>query len=65
MSGRIYDVIILGAGTAGLSARREVAKSTKNYLVLDDGALGTTCASFGCMPPKVLIEVANRYRKSA
>ena len=32
-----YDVIIIGAGSAGLAARREVAKKTDNYVVIDDG----------------------------
>ena len=56
-----YDVIIIGAGTAGLTARRQVHKKTQNYLVVDDGPLGTTCARVGCMPSKVLIQVANDY----
>jgi len=56
-----YDVVIIGAGTAGLSARREVVKETQNYLLLDDGPLGTTCARVGCMPSKVLIQVANDF----
>lgn len=56
-----YDVVIIGAGTAGLSARREVAKKTQNYIVVDDGPLGTTCARVGCMPSKVLIQVANDF----
>ena len=57
------DVAIIGAGTAGLSARREVAKHTDNYVVIDDGPLGTTCARVGCMPSKVLIEAANIFHK--
>lgn len=56
-----YDVVIIGAGTAGLSARREVAKKTQNYIVVDDGPMGTTCARVGCMPSKVLIQVANDF----
>lgn len=56
-----YDVIIVGAGTAGLSARKEVAKKTENYLVIDNGPLGTTCARVGCMPSKVLIQAANDF----
>ncbi len=55
------DVAIIGAGTAGLSARKEVAKKTQNYLVIDPGPLGTTCARVGCMPSKVLIQVANDF----
>lgn len=58
---RKVDVAIIGAGSAGLSARREVAKKTDNYVVIDDGILGTTCARVGCMPSKVLIQVANDY----
>ena len=56
-----YDVVIIGAGTAGLTARREVAKKTDNYIVVDDGPLGTTCARVGCMPSKVLIQAANDF----
>lgn len=58
-------VAIIGAGSAGLSARREVAKVTDDYLVIDNGILGTTCARVGCMPSKVLIQAANDfYRKN-
>jgi dihydrolipoamide dehydrogenase len=58
-----YDVAIIGAGTAGLTARAEVAKQTDNYVVIDGGILGTTCARVGCMPSKALIEVANTFHK--
>ncbi len=58
---KTFDVAIIGAGTSGLTARREVAKKTDNYVVIDDGPLGTTCARVGCMPSKVLIQVANDY----
>ncbi|MCT4642928.1 MAG: dihydrolipoyl dehydrogenase [Bacteriovoracaceae bacterium] len=56
-----FDVVIIGAGTAGLSARKEVAKVTDNYAIIDNGPLGTTCARVGCMPSKVLIQAANDY----
>ncbi len=58
-----YDVVILGAGSAGLSARREIAKLTDNYMVFDGGELGTTCARVGCMPSKVLIQAANDFHR--
>lgn len=54
----LYDVIIIGAGTAGLAAQRLIHKKTTNYLVIDAGPLGTTCARVGCMPSKALIESA-------
>ena len=59
-----FDVIIIGAGTAGLTARKEVAKKTQNYLIVDKGPLGTTCARVGCMPSKVLIQIANDIHQS-
>ena len=58
-----YDVVIVGAGTAGLTARREVAKKTDNYILVEKGELGTTCARVGCMPSKVLIQVANDFHR--
>lgn len=58
---RRVDVAIIGAGSAGLSARREVAKVTDNWVVIDDGILGTTCARVGCMPSKVLIQSAHDF----
>lgn len=57
------DTIIIGAGTAGLTARKQVSKVTEDYLVVDSGELGTTCARVGCMPSKVLIQVANDFHR--
>lgn len=56
-----YDVLILGAGTAGLSALRAVRAQTENFAIVNDGPYGTMCARVGCMPSKALIEVANAY----
>jgi dihydrolipoamide dehydrogenase len=52
------DVAILGAGTAGLNARREVERSGKRYLLIESGPYGTMCARTGCMPSKLLIAAA-------
>lgn len=56
-------IAIIGAGSAGLSARREVAKVTDDYVVINSGPLGTTCARVGCMPSKVLIQAANDFHR--
>lgn len=58
-----YDVAILGAGTAGLSALREVRKKTDRFVIINGGAYGTTCARVGCMPSKALIEAANAFAR--
>jgi dihydrolipoamide dehydrogenase len=53
------DVAILGAGTAGMAAYREVVKQTDRVALIDGGALGTTCARVGCMPSKLLIAASD------
>lgn len=57
------DTIIVGAGTAGLSALREVRRYTEDFLLINDGHWGTTCAAVGCMPSKALIEAANAFHR--
>ncbi len=56
-------IVILGAGTAGLSALKEVQRETEDVLLINDGPYGTTCARVGCMPSKALIEVAHAYAR--
>ena len=58
-----YDAIVIGAGTAGLAAVSELKKRSDNFLVVNDGPYGTTCARVGCMPSKLLIEAANAYHR--
>ncbi len=60
---REVDVVIIGSGTAGLSALGQVRKRTDNFVVINDGPYGTTCARVGCMPSKMLIEAADVYHK--
>ena len=57
------DTVIVGAGSAGLSALREVRRYTDDVLLVNDGHWGTTCAAVGCMPSKALIEAANAFHR--
>lgn len=52
------DVVVIGAGTSGLGAYRTAVKSGKRVLLVEGGPGGTTCASVGCMPSKLLIAAA-------
>lgn len=60
---RSVDVAIVGAGTAGLSALREVRRATESFVIIDAGDWGTTCAARGCMPSKALIEATNAFHR--
>lgn len=53
------DVAIIGAGTAGLNAYRQIINAGKKAVLIEDGPYGTTCARVGCMPSKLLIAAAD------
>ncbi|SDU32269.1 dihydrolipoyl dehydrogenase [Halopseudomonas salegens] len=55
------DVAIIGAGTAGMYALREVMRADKSFVLIDQGPLGTTCARVGCMPSKVALHAAQLW----
>ncbi len=58
------DVAVLGAGTAGLNARRAAEREGKSAVMIDPGPYGTTCARVGCMPSKLLIAAAEAVHKA-
>ena len=64
----LTEIVILGAGTAGMYALREVRRAGRRFVMIDPGPLGTTCARVGCMPSKVALhagaEWATRNRRS-
>lgn len=62
---REVDVVVIGAGTAGLNAVAEVRKSGRSWVLVESGAYGTTCARVGCMPSKLLIAAADRAHQVA
>lgn len=57
-----HRLIILGAGTAGLSAWKRARDLTDDVLMIDPGPLGTTCARVGCMPSKALLQIAKDHQ---
>jgi dihydrolipoamide dehydrogenase len=65
MNRRTVDVAIIGAGTGGLNARREVEKAGRSWVLIENGPYGTTCARVGCMPSKLLIAAAEARHEVA
>ena len=55
------DVVIIGAGSAGLYALREVRRAGQDFLMIDKGPLGTTCARVGCMPSKAALHAGAEW----
>lgn len=50
-----YDVIVLGAGNAGMAPAGMAKEAGKSVLVIDGRDFGGTCALRGCVPKKVLV----------
>lgn len=60
---RKVDVAIIGSGTSGLNAIGQTRKAGKSFVLINGGELGTTCARVGCMPSKVMIQVAEDFSR--
>ena len=60
------EVAIIGSGTAGMAAYRQVRNRCERIALIEGGPFGTTCARVGCMPSKLLIAPADaRHRLQA
>lgn len=58
---RQVKYIILGAGSAGLTALGKIRRITDDFVMINGGHFGTTCARVGCMPSKALIHCAEHF----
>jgi dihydrolipoamide dehydrogenase len=60
---RKVAVAIIGAGTAGINAMSVVRETTDDFVLINGGMLGTTCARVGCVPSKVMIQIADDFHR--
>lgn len=62
-----YDLLVIGAGSGGLSAAQTAAKHGARVAIADPHALGGTCVNRGCIPKKLMTFAANfaRQQRSA
>jgi pyruvate/2-oxoglutarate dehydrogenase complex dihydrolipoamide dehydrogenase (E3) component/membrane protein DedA with SNARE-associated domain len=60
-----YDVVVIGAGSGGLTAAVGFAKVGKRVLLVEREHLGGECTNSGCIPSKALLHHAKTYHQSA
>lgn len=58
-----YDLLVIGAGSGGLSAARTAAKQGAKVAIADPQALGGTCVNRGCIPKKLMVFAADFARQ--
>ncbi|MFU8840609.1 MAG: dihydrolipoyl dehydrogenase family protein [Nitriliruptoraceae bacterium] len=55
-----YDLVVLGGGTAGLTAAVGAASQGARTALIERGRLGGDCLNVGCVPSKALLTAAER-----
>ncbi|WP_337847921.1 mercury(II) reductase [Sphingomonas sp.] len=54
----VFDLAVIGAGSAGFSAAITAAELGANVALIGHGTIGGTCVNFGCVPSKTMIRAA-------
>lgn len=54
-----YDIIVLGAGSAGLNVASFMNTLGLRVLLIEKGLIGGDCLNYGCVPSKALISIAH------
>ncbi len=57
----IYDLVVLGGGTAGLVTAAGAAGLGADVALVESSAMGGDCLNVGCVPSKALIAAAKEY----
>ena len=57
----LYDLLILGGGSAGFAAAIRASDLGAKVLIVEEGVIGGTCLNRGCIPSKYLIEAAKTF----
>ena len=58
-----FDLVVIGAGAAGLSAARTAAGLGARVALADRGPLGGLCVNRGCVPKKALVTAGRVHRQ--
>lgn len=60
----IFDVVVIGAGAAGLTAAGGPAMLGLKVALIEEGEMGGDCLNTGCVPSKALISAAARAHEA-
>jgi pyruvate/2-oxoglutarate dehydrogenase complex dihydrolipoamide dehydrogenase (E3) component/uncharacterized membrane protein YdjX (TVP38/TMEM64 family) len=60
-----YDVIVIGAGSGGLTAAVGFAKVGRSVLLVEREHFGGECSNTGCIPSKALLHHAKTYHQAS
>jgi pyruvate/2-oxoglutarate dehydrogenase complex dihydrolipoamide dehydrogenase (E3) component len=62
--GGMYDLAIIGAGSAGFSAAIAAAELGANVALVGHGTIGGTCVNVGCVPSKTMIRATETLHQA-
>lgn len=60
-----YDIVVIGAGSGGLTAAVGFAKAGKKVLLVEREHMGGECTNSGCIPSKAFLHHAKTYAHAA
>ncbi|MFT5849559.1 MAG: pyruvate/2-oxoglutarate dehydrogenase complex dihydrolipoamide dehydrogenase (E3) component [Patiriisocius sp.] len=61
MATKQYDIVVIGAGSGGLTAAVGFSKVGKKVLLVEKEHIGGECTNSGCVPSKALLHHAKAY----
>lgn len=56
-----FDVVVIGGGSAGLSAAYAARAQGASVAMIADGVLGGECPNYACVPTKAMLAAAERF----
>ena len=59
-----FDVVVIGAGSGGLTSAVGLAKIGKKVLLIERANIGGECTNSGCIPSKALLHHAKSYAQA-
>ena len=54
-----FDYLVIGAGSGGIASGKRAAALGKRVCIIENRVIGGTCVNVGCVPKKVMFNLAN------